>query len=260
MPTFGPSSRDELIAVMTAALVDFPPARAAWLGGSDATDRTDDYSDIDLVVIADDDEVESIFERLEQTLRARFTIDRTWRLPSPTWHGHEQVIHQFAATPHWLVDLVVQQRSAKDRFLETERHGTPLVLFDHDDVVHAVALDRDTHATRLQTRLEAVCARFEILQCLVHKAVARGLDVEAMNAYQGCTLRPLVDLLRIRHCPDRFDFGLRYLERDLPAERYDAIRRLSFPPDPAAISGMQAEAETLFRETLGEIHAERGGG
>jgi len=32
------------------------------------------------------------------------------------------------------------------------------------------------------------------------------------------TLAPLIELMRIRHCPDRFDFGPRYLDRDLPAE------------------------------------------
>ena len=41
-------------------------------------------------------------------------------------------------------------------------------------------------------------------------------------------MKPLVELLRMRHCPVRWDFGMRYLDRDLPPAVYDQVRDLVF--------------------------------
>ena len=45
-----------------------------------------------------------------------------------------------------------------------------------------------------------------------------------MNAYWMATIKPLVELLRMRHSPVRWDFGMRYLDRDLPPSVYDQVR------------------------------------
>ena len=46
--------------------------------------------------------------------------------------------------------------------------------------------------------------------------------------YQAMTLRPLVEAVRLLHCPQRRVFGLRYLARDLPADACDRIESLAF--------------------------------
>jgi hypothetical protein len=68
-------------------------------------------------------------------------------------------------------------------------------------------------------------------QVFVHKAILRGQRVEAVNAFWACTLKPLAELLRMCHCPVRWDFGVRYLDRDLPPDVYDQVRELSFARD-----------------------------
>ncbi|MEN8148386.1 MAG: nucleotidyltransferase domain-containing protein [Planctomycetota bacterium] len=47
-------SRQEIIDALTVAFGRCPFALAAWLGGSDATGRTDAWSDIDIQVLVDD--------------------------------------------------------------------------------------------------------------------------------------------------------------------------------------------------------------
>ena len=50
--------------------------------------------------------------------------------------------------------------------------------------------------------------------------------MEAHAFHVGYGVNPLVRLLRIKHCPARHDFGLRYLGTDLPpgyAERVAAL-------------------------------------
>ncbi len=103
-----------------------------------------------------------------------------------------------------------------------ERHGTPLVLFDRVGILAPVPLDRVALQARIDSAWRSCATRFPLFQTLVTRAVRRGFVAEAAVAYQDHTYRPLIELLRIRHCPERFDFGARYLDRDLPA---DAARR-----------------------------------
>ena len=70
----------------------------------------------------------------------------------------------------------------------------------------------------------------------------RDRDIEALAAYWGYTLRPLVELLRMCHCPPRWDFGMRYLERDLPQPIYEKLRDLMFVDDPADLEARHAAA------------------
>jgi hypothetical protein len=68
-------------------------------------------------------------------------------------------------------------------------------------------------------------------QVFVRKAILRGQHVEAVNAFWAATLRPLAELLRMRYCPVRWDFGVRYLDRDLPPALYAQFRDLVFVRD-----------------------------
>lgn len=89
-------------------------------------------------------------------------------------------------------------------------------------------------------------------QWLVNRAIARGDEVEANAFHLAYAVTPLVRLLRIRHCPARHDFGLRYLRTDLPegyAERVAAL----FGGDE-----LQARADAAFAwqdELLAELVA-----
>ena len=44
-------------------------------------------------------------------------------------------------------------------------------------------------------------------------------------------MKPLADLLRLVHCPARWDFGMRYLDRDLPPVVYRRCCELMFVQD-----------------------------
>lgn len=248
--------RQQIIGALHAALEAEPYVRAGWLGGSDATGRQDQWSDVDLQVIVADDRVEDAFLRVEATLCALSPIAVRYRLPEPTWHGHAQEFYQLRDAEPWhLVDFVAMKESAPDRFLERERHGTAHVLFDPDGILWPPALDRAKQADAMRKRLETLRSTFFLFQNLTPKAVWRNDVFEAVSRYQAFTLKPLVDLLRMRHCPDRFDFGLRYLEHDLPADVVGALRELMLPADLPAIERGQAVAEAMFRAELDALDA-----
>jgi hypothetical protein len=74
-----------------------------------------------------------------------------------------------------------------------------------------------------------------------------------MAYYQSFTLRPLVELLRIRYVPERHGFFLRYIDHDLPAEVVARLRPLTFVADLAALRAAQLAAERFFQETARAI-------
>jgi predicted nucleotidyltransferase len=249
-------SRQMMIDALAAAFEPLPFVHAAWLGGSDASGRTDAWSDIDIQIVVDDDAVEQCFEITHEVLERLSPIAHRFRLPSPTWHGHEQEFLSLndADACHF-VDFVVLKRSSKDWFLERERHGDALVLFDKEGLVKAPPFDRAAHVDKMEKRLAVLREVFPLFQNLTVKAARRRAAADAMMTYMTQTIRPVVEILRMRYCPDRYDYGLRYLDRDLPADVGAEIERLVFPPSVEEVEAYQARAQKLFDETIRALDA-----
>ncbi len=240
-------AREQIIEALSSRLHGIPFIRAAWLGGSDAMGRTDEWSDVDLALIAEDDHVEDAFNEVHRALETLSPMDLVYRFPTPTWHGHEQeMIRLRDASPFAIVDIVVMKKSSDNRFLEVERHGNAVVLFDHDGLVRPGSLDWAAHRERLRKRFEMLRSQFELGQVEVRKAALRGAAVEAAYLYQVLCIRPLVEVLRMRYCPERFDYGPRYLDRDLPVDVREEMEAVSYPNSVGAIEGLQVKVATMF--------------
>jgi ribosomal protein S18 acetylase RimI-like enzyme/predicted nucleotidyltransferase len=245
--------RETIVDALREALEACPFVLAAWLGGSDATGRTDEWSDIDLMVLVDDDRVEDAFRVVHEALEALSPVAHRLRLPSDDVPYAQEFIRLRDADEAHFVDSVVLPRSAEDRFLEEERHGTPDVLFDRTGEVRPVPLDRARHARRLADRLAVLRERFPLFQTQVRRAVRRGRIAAAASAYAGLTLAPLVEILRMRHCPDRFDFGARYLDRDLPDDARAALEAIALPGSLAEVEACLDRARALYEEALPQL-------
>jgi len=246
--------RDEIVAALRAALEPCPGALAFWEGGSAAFGRADAWSDLDLYVLAEDDAVDDIVAAVDRALAGLGPTAARRRLPEPTWHGHAQVFYLPADAPeHLVVDLVVLRRSLPERFLERERHGVPLVYFDRTGEIAPVPLHRAAFAAGAERRLAALREEFALFQGFVRAEVARGDPMAALAAYRNYTLRPLLEVIRMRHCPQRYDYGPKYSRADLPAEVVARLERLFYVPGIAGIAGRQAEAEAWFAETTAAL-------
>lgn len=225
--------RDTILAHLQAELPALPGLRAAWLGGSDASGRTDRWSDIDLCLVA----AAGRAAELETALLAAFErlapLEHFWRLPMPSWHGHRQFLAALAgADPFAQLDcVVVDDGSERDRFLDRERHGAALVLHDPDGLLEPPPLDAAALVERMEARLETIRAVAPFGRALVLKALRRGHLADAATAFQGQVTRPLLEVLRMRHCPQRFDYGFRYLDRDLPDEARRLVEALCLLAD-----------------------------
>ncbi len=249
--TVGMTTRRAIIVALRGALSGIDVFRAAWLGGSDATGRADGLSDIDLVCFIRGGGADAGFARVRAVLAALAPIERAWRLPSPTWHGGEQMFIQLDGSPDFgLVDVVLATHEPGFEFFVRERHGTPIVLFDHDGLIAPTPLDRAAHEHRMRERVETARGKFLLLSHLAVKESRRGRPIDAWHYYDSLVVRPLVDVLRAVHCPDRFDFGLRYLGDDLPPGVVESVELLVCPESFEAIPAMVERARGMMDEAL----------
>ncbi|MCU0612213.1 MAG: nucleotidyltransferase domain-containing protein [Candidatus Eisenbacteria bacterium] len=229
-----PITRETIIETLRKELEPLAYVRAAWLGGSDATGRTDQWSDVDLMLVVEDDAVDQTAEAMATALSGLSHIAHRYRRPEPTPHGHFQ---EFMTG--W--------------FLEPERHGLQLILFDKDGLVKPTPLDRKAHEERLAKGLASLRTVFPLFQNFVKKAVYRGDLADAWGTYRSCTIRPLVELARIRYCPDRFDYGFRYFDRDLPDTIRRDIEALLLPRSVDEIGAFRDLAEEMFNRLLEDL-------
>jgi hypothetical protein len=253
-----PLTRSLLIATIRSAVEPLPFAHSLWEGGSTGFGANDTWSDVDLQCEVDDDRVAETFAVIEAALAPVAETSLRFVVPEPAWHGHSQRFYRFANAEPWLMlDLCVMKRSAAYKFNEPDLHGKPAILFDRSGLfgVNVVRTDRAAFETRLRGRLEFLRGRFAMFQVLVEKEGWRGSAIDALHFYQGLTLAPLVELLRIKHDPLRHNWGNRYLHRVLPPDEARRLEKLMYVGTLKQIPARRAEAETWFQQLLAELDA-----
>lgn len=250
--------RNDIVSALIEALKPLDYVHAVWEGGAASFDRVDEWSDIDLYVVCDDERVEDTFVAMEQSLVALSEIELRFRLPEPAWHGHSQVFWRLKnVSPFLFLDIAVMRKSSKDKFLQYPIHGRPVVHFDKIGIVKDDPVDREDYVRRLKVRLDSLKTNFELFQVLVMKELNRGNDIEALSYYLSYVYRPLVEVLRIKHCPWHHRFFTTYIYYEMPQEVVDRLHNLYFITDAQALSNCREEAEDWFWETVKSIDYEQ---
>jgi hypothetical protein len=223
--------RRGVVEALIARLLPLPAVRACFEGGSAATGRVDDFSDIDLIVVAPLAAADAAFDAVEAGLAARTRITHVWRIEPAPFPDTAQRFYFLADAPRFFaVDCVVVTESGVGQFLERERHGEPLVYFDRGVKIRARPLDAAALADRRARRWKQLQGAVPVYSMLVEKELARGRPLEALGYYQ-VLLRALLEVLGMEHRPDRFDFGWRYVETQLPEHARALLAHYAFIAD-----------------------------
>jgi hypothetical protein len=199
-----------------------PDVRVVFIGGSAVTGGYDDHSDLDVEVLTTPGEAVVTYRRLLDHALGDFDVHQVWELPEATWPDGRQAFLNLTpdagdmSRPTRIIDLHVSDLADAHRFVDERRHGVPHVLHDPDGLVELRPDDEETMERARREAVAQAAARRPTAEWLVNRALARGDEVEAIAFHLGFGLNPLVRLLRIKHCPARHDFGLRYLATDLP--------------------------------------------
>jgi hypothetical protein len=244
------SLRERIADAVCQALEPRAAVLAGWEGGSAALGTVDAYSDIDLNFIVDDQcSFEALHAAAKPALEAVSPVLADHVVPPGRYYK------LLAGGDFLFVDLCFFRAGASDHPLEVERHGIVQPLFDKADWLHPKPLDEVALAAKREARYSEHQRWFVVSQSFVRKAILRGQQVEALASFWSYTLRPLGELLRMRYCPARWDFGMRYLDRDLPSTVYDDFRRLAFVRDVNELEANHEKATTWASRILLELGA-----
>ncbi len=247
--------RKEILKAIMDAFLPIPYVHSLWEGGSAAFGRVDEYSDIDLHAIVDDEQVGELFMVTEETLTAISPIIIKYQVPEPTWHGHSQTFYRLRDTSKFLIiDLAVMKRSNSNRFLEREMHGQARVLFDKSGLVSAPVFDWEGLEVTLRARLARLRVLFDLFEPLAEKEILRGNPLDAQAFYQRFTIQPLVEVLRMKYDPPRYQFSMRYLYFDLPEPVSRQLEELVFPANLPDMAAKRQRALAWFEQVWAELN------
>lgn len=230
MMTADLSRYDDWLGFLTELPEQVPALQVVVVNGSAVTGGWDEHSDLDVEAWCSPP-ASATYDTVLALARDRFEVDHVWELPEATWPtGRQCFIHlqpdaADLTRPTLLVDIVIQETPER-LTMDTRRHGDPMVLHDPEGRLLLEDDDEEELETQRRQAVAQTAARRQTAAWLVERAIVRGDLAEATALHLRFAVEPLVRLLRIQHCPARFDFGLRYLRTDLPvgmAERVDAV-------------------------------------
>jgi hypothetical protein len=226
------SRYDAWVAWLTDRCAADDDVLVAWVGGSAVTGGWDQWSDLDVDVLCRPGTAVAAYERWLAALEADFAPASVWDTPREWRPDGRQCFVCMQSRPGLLeeptvlVDLVMSDISEGHRHLDVRRHGTPLVLHDPEGLLVLRHEDADEQRRAMEDAVDQVRQKRSTSEWLVNRALARGHVAEGLDLYVRHGLQLLVRLLRAEHCPERHDYGLRYLRDDLPPDVADRLEAL----------------------------------
>ncbi|MDL2343379.1 hypothetical protein QOL99_04345 [Deinococcus sp. MIMF12] len=213
-----PALRQSLLQGLQVALEAQPSVQAAWLEGADALGKADEFSDLDLWLDVTAGNEETALAAVRNAVRVFGPLDVEQERAHPD-PFIRQVFYRSAGLPRFLfVDVCVQTHGREVVFGPADAF---LPLFDRVGVL------RQGASAPIDLRVEiadVLAGRWR--HVLVEKELQRGHVLEARGYFHDEVLAPLVRLLRLKHCPEKRDYGLKHISVDLPADDLQRLERL----------------------------------
>jgi predicted nucleotidyltransferase len=227
--------RQEVLDHLQAKLEPHPHVHALWLEGADARDTVDEFSDLDLWLDVEDGQEESVLKQLEQYLSELASLDFIYR--KPDFHSQiKQCFFHLTGTPEFLiVDVCIQSHS---RELEFGPNDFVKIIFDKANVIR---FRQDTEKVNALEQAKAIQSQVLLYRIWVLKALKRGHWLEALSYYFECVLEPLAKVLRLQYTPEKFDYGFKHFDQDLPEDVVAQLKML-----------MQVDSKERLESNLGK--------
>lgn len=246
--------RKQILEVITETLQPLDYVYGMWQCGSSAFKRVDQWSDIDIVVDADDDKVRDVFPIIDKALETLAPIEMSYECPQPMSQGAYQKVYKLEGISRFMViELCVVKHGSSEKFLQREIHGEVLVHFDKENLTELKPFDEEKFYDQLNIRLENIEKLFNIYQFLIEKEINRNNQIEALAFYHNFTLNPLVEVLRMKYNPYRYNFKARYVYYDLPKEVVKKLEEFYFIKDIENLNLKHKEAIKWFNSTICEL-------
>lgn len=247
-------TRDIVIQTLVKALKPLNYAHAFYEGGAAAFNRIDEWSDIDLYLVVDDQKVKDAFLVVDKALKSLSPIKQKLEIPQMPWPGVSQAFYKLKNTSDYLlIDFVVLKLSSQEKFLEPKMHGKVVFYFNKSGRVKPPPFDKNVFTKKVHERVKRLETRLEMFNVFVQKEINRGNYLEALDLYHAVTLATLTEALRIRYNPVHHEFKTRYIHYELPLKTVEKLKQLSFVKDEEDLQKKFREATNLCKKVVAEI-------
>lgn len=208
------------------AISEWSFLEGAWFGGSRATQTEDIFSDTDLVVLSSNPE--KFFQEFEIFLRESYPIEKVWKVEGSIFKNFSQRFYVITNTPEYFyLDVGVFTSTDSEDFREYfnhERHGCADIIFDRSDILKKAA--NNPKLEKVDSTLnENSKNQFEIIYRTFLKEALRNKYIDSVHFYQRLVTLYVAKLRRM-YAPQKHDFGLRYVYKDLPYEQTKTIEEV----------------------------------
>jgi hypothetical protein len=96
--------------------------------------------------------------------------------------------------------------------------------------------------------------RYDLFWILTMKEIHRQNNMEAFAFYYNFAVMPLLEVLRVKHCPVRFFYRTRYPHYDLPKETADRLADFFFVRDLVELEEKFNQARAWFTDVVEGIN------
>lgn len=248
-------TREEILNCIESELKSLDYVNGMWQCGSAAFGRVDEWSDIDIVVDVEDDKVMEVFKVTDKVLESLSPIERSFECPQPMSPGAYQKAYKLRDVSKFLlIEICAVKNSSNQKFLQKEIHNEVFVHFDKKNVTDVKPIDINEFSSKLKTRIVQMENLFNLYQFLIDKELNRNNHIEAMAFYQSFTLNPLLEVIRIRYAPFRYNFRTRYVYYDLPEDIVNRLHSFYFIKNSDELKIKHEEAKIWFNEMIEELN------
>lgn len=247
-------NRQMIIQTLVNTLEPLHYVIAFYEGGAAAFNRIDEWSDIDLYLVVEENKADDAFVVVEEALKSLSPIKRKLAVPQLPWPGVSQAFYKLEnASDYLLIDFCILTLNSPEKFLEPETHGNVVFYFNKSAKVKPSSLDKDALLQKLRNRLERLKTRIELFNNFVQKEINRGNVLEAIDNYRIITLATLVEVLRIKYNPLHHEFRMRYIHYELPPNIVSRLGQLCFVVDEKDLQAKYDEATEWLRKIMSEL-------
>lgn len=219
-------TRQQIIKQLGSELKKNSFVFALWLEGADAHNRVDPYSDIDIWLDVKDGKENEIFKLIELILSKLGKIDFFHEKAHPHPKIRQKFFHLEKTSKFLIIDICLQKHSRVFYYTKGNKDEKVKIIFDKKSVVTFKPMDKKKFMTSKQARMEEIINSFIFFQTWIDKSIKRKNFLEALYYYQEKTLKPIVEILRIKFEPTKMDFYLKDISKDIPKEYLKKLENL----------------------------------
>ena len=142
-------TRNEIIDAIVKSLKPLKFVHAFWEGGAIAFDRVDQWSDMDLYIVVEEEKVDDTFSTIEKTLEQLSRIKLKYEVEHPKQLRLSQAFYRLEdADAFHIVDLAILTPSSPEMYLEPEIHGNAVFYFNKEGKIVVPHVDKSRFRKR----------------------------------------------------------------------------------------------------------------